>query len=72
MKENDGVQVLDIWTNLKHGTDYRVTGFTRCSETQETLVKYNSLKNPAPIDWSRPISLFKVKFKLKKRSAYSK
>jgi hypothetical protein len=72
MKENDGVQVLDIWTNLKNGEDYRIFGFTTHSETQGILVRYNRVKNPYPIDWSRPIELFKVKFKLKKRSGYSK
>lgn len=58
------IKVGKQYRNKKHGTIYQVLGFTRHSETLETLVTYERVEPEAreEIPWSRPIELFKVKF----------
>lgn len=66
MKEN---QVLpgNHYVNLKTRNIYKVLGFTKHTETLETLVRYQRVNvlpddDESLVEWSRPLALFALKF----------
>ncbi len=58
VKENNEEEItLGKYRHFK-GNEYEVIGFAKHSETEETLVLYQSLQNPDTV-WARPYDMFK-------------
>ena len=50
---------LGIYKHSKKGTEYRVIGIAKHSETQEDMVVYEALyENPVSKLWVRPATMF--------------